>query len=137
MDRSILSLILLTNIFFWTFSFGQGNFEFSYLTPDTEDGGLTFFFDLKDIDNDGDLDVISSATSGPSITWNENLNGFGEFSTMRIVDNTLEGAYSLEGVNFDNDGDVDIVASLNDSTFPLHSEVIWYENLNGNGQFSQ
>jgi hypothetical protein len=76
-----------------------------------------------DVDNDGDLDVVSlsfSIASDPEIRWHENL-GDGSFAPHLIV--PAPNVSSIEVADFDGDGDVDVITASQ-----------WYEN-DGTGMF--
>ena len=77
----------------------------------------------KDLDNDGDMDIMSASANDDKIAWYEN-NGAGDPSfTARTIATTADGAASVFAADIDGDGDQDIIsASLNDNT------VAWYEN---------
>ena len=77
----------------------------------------------KDLDNDGDMDIMSASANDDKIAWYEN-NGAGDPSfTARTIATTADGAASVFAADLDGDGDQDVLsASLNDNT------VAWYEN---------
>mgnify|MGYP000190788704 CR=1 FL=1 len=78
-----------------------------------------------DLDNDGDVDLISTSQDNNTISWYEN-DGNGASWTATEITSAATSAGSLYAADIDNDGDVDIVAILANST------INWYEN-NGNG----
>ena len=88
----------------------------------------------SDIDNDGDLDVISAAFGAfPSglngrIQWWENLNSDGLTWMAHSVDPDYKGAVGVYATDIDQDGDTDILGAAN-----VDQEFTWWENLNGNG----
>lgn len=93
--------------------------------------------DASDIDGDGDYDLIvgysTAAVINDRIVWYENLDGFGNFSSSQIISNNIDVQYALSVVSldFDNDGDNDVVsASDNDG------KIAWYENISGLGDFA-
>ncbi|XMB85264.1 VCBS repeat-containing protein [Mycoplasmatota bacterium WC44] len=72
-----------------------------------------------DIDNDGDMDVVSASYEDDSIAWHENI---GLVFTEHIITN-INDPVSVSVADIDNDGDMDVVcASERDS------EITWYEN---------
>jgi hypothetical protein len=80
-----------------------------------------------DIDNDGDIDLLSSESDGNDdvtavIVWYEN-DGNGIFSPHIIATN-LSKASDLGDI--DNDGDLDVVASLY-----ADEKIVSYENIGG------
>ncbi|QHI35954.1 hypothetical protein IMCC3317_13020 [Kordia antarctica] len=82
--------------------------------------------DIKDIDGDGDLDILSGSSSETKIAWFENLDGLGNFSSENILAPDASLALSVFFEDVDNDGDLDAV-SLTSSR-----KIVWFENINGN-----
>jgi hypothetical protein len=86
---------------------------------------------LFDVDNDSDLDVFSTV-GGSQLVWQENLDGLGTFGPKNII---LEGPFineTLYAEDIDNDGDKDLIAGYYGNT----DAVAWFENTNGQGNFS-
>ncbi|CAM9792076.1 unnamed protein product, partial [Ectocarpus sp. 6 AP-2014] len=75
-----------------------------------------------DLDNDGDIDLVTCDGVGGSIVWYENTDGTGNFSEVIIT--TDVGVYWLIAVDLDGDGDFDIATANRDD-----GHVTWYENL--------
>src|SRR5690606_36515363 len=94
--------------------------------------GLGQEIDLKDLDGDNDLDVIQITSSPREISWYENTNGQGNFSSQKIIAITsIDPTYALHDLyvdDLDGDGDYDVA-------FTDHSKVGWYENIDGMGNF--
>jgi len=66
--------------------------------------------DIADMDNDGDIDLLTSEHKGPNLElqlWNN--NGKGEF-TKNILDTGKESHLGTQLADMDNDGDLDIVS---------------------------
>ena len=84
-----------------------------------------------DIDGDGDIDIISTSTSDDEISWYPNLNGEGDFRYEHIISNNEGNGVPIKTIpiDFDNDGDLDIITLYS-------AEIVWFENLNGLGDFS-
>lgn len=97
--------------------------------------------DVKDIDLDGDNDIVISRReqTAPSntlgeIIWYENTNGAGNFSTKHVID-TPASVGKVVLADVDKDGDYDIIAhSSNSST---NRGIFYYKNTNGSGNFSE
>lgn len=82
----------------------------------------------RDVDGDGDLDVIATSWSSHSAAWWENTTGMGTAWTKHSIGVGPVGPRALQAEDLDGDGDRDVVAvaSENDS-------VIWWENDDGTG----
>ena len=61
-----------------------------------------------DIDNDGDLDVLSASYSDDKIAWYENDGAADPSFTARTITTSADGARSVFAADIDGDGDLDI-----------------------------
>lgn len=87
-----------------------------------------------DIDGDGDMDVVFASNGDNEVAWYENLDGLGNFGPKKIITNTLEKAFSVYAADLNNDGDMDILST---SSRVFDGEIVWFENLDGLGTFSE
>ncbi|SRX75461.1 T9SS type A sorting domain-containing protein [Aequorivita antarctica] len=85
-----------------------------------------------DIDGDGDIDVIAATGGADKVAWYENLDGLGNFGNENIIIDNLLGAHSIYSTDLDNDSDNDILATGGGA---FDGEVVWFENLDGQGSF--
>ncbi|MRT15346.1 T9SS type A sorting domain-containing protein [Vitellibacter sp. q18] len=85
-----------------------------------------------DIDGDGDIDIIAATGGADKVAWYENLDGLGNFGSENIIIDNLLGAHSIYSTDLDNDGDNDILATGGGA---FDGEVVWFENLDGQGSF--
>jgi parallel beta-helix repeat protein len=80
-----------------------------------------------DIDDDGDLDIVSGSHDDKKISWFENTNGRGTSWAEQFVASTSGsgGPIWTEPADFDNDNDIDILGA---SGYYTGSLVAWYES---------
>mmetsp|Transcript_16545 Transcript_16545/g.47416 ORF Transcript_16545/g.47416 Transcript_16545/m.47416 type:complete len:222 (-) Transcript_16545:8-673(-) len=84
-----------------------------------------------DLDNDGDLDVLSASSGDNTVAWYENLGGGIFCEIKRVVDSNSIGVRTVVAADIDGDGFLDLaVASKDDNT------VAWYRN-DGQQNFSK
>ncbi|RLD77354.1 MAG: hypothetical protein DRJ15_13690, partial [Bacteroidetes bacterium] len=76
-----------------------------------------------DIDEDGDMDVLSASLSDDKIAWHENTDGQGSFSSQQIITTNADGAISVYATDIDGDGDMDVLSASFDD-----NKIAWYEN---------
>ncbi len=93
---------------------------------------------LADLDNDGDEDILISSSFDDQLAWFENIGG-GIFSDLKIISSSIRVLYhQLYVTDVDSDGDLDIICpeisvSSTNFTSPI---LVWFENLDGQGSFS-
>jgi len=112
-DNDVVGASFQSDIFSLYRNDGSGNF-----TQETIDNSPTFangarFVTSFDLDEDGDIDVLATASTSNVYLWFEN-NGLGVF-TPNIIDGSalaLE-AYAIDAADFNNDGTMDIVGGAN------------------------
>ncbi|GJM24171.1 MAG: hypothetical protein DHS20C16_05860 [Phycisphaerae bacterium] len=78
-----------------------------------------------DLDNDGDIDVLSASGQSGNIAWYENTDGLGTFGQQQIIVNTT-GLASVFASDLNGDGKLDVLsASTGD-------RVAWHDNITVN-----
>ncbi len=106
-----------------------GNFGEQQVLSNIADGLNSVF--TSDLDGDGDLDILSASQNDNKISWYENINGEGDFSTQHIISINTENATSVYAIDLDGDGDLDVLSSSKND-----NKIAWYENIDGLGNFS-
>lgn len=91
----------------------QGNFETKHSIPLVDN--------FVDMDNDGDVDIISSNVN--SVYWVENIDGLGTFSTQHIVDSNTSSNYGSYASIINDDDLIDVIITSLDE-----NKIAWYEN---------
>ena len=108
---------------------GLGNFGYQEIISSTTNNVISI--DAVDIDGDGDLDILSKERY--YLLWYENMDGLGSFGESNIITSIdVNYSESLATADIDNDGDLDIVSNSS-----LGSDISWYENTNGLGDFNE
>ncbi len=112
-DIDIVGAAFQSDIFSLYRNDGTGNF-----TQETIDNSATFsngarFVIAFDLDEDGDIDVLATASTADIYLWFEN-DGSGIF-TPHIIDGSAlaSEAYAIDAADFNNDGTMDIVGGAN------------------------
>jgi hypothetical protein len=111
----------------WLENDGTGSFIQDHIIDNVSE--ILSRIQYADIDNDGDMDVISAENE--SVLKLYKNNGDGTFSSA--ITFSSPGFYfplSLEVGDVDNDGDIDVLASYN------NNEIIWHENSDGQGELT-
>ncbi len=126
------SLILIFQLFILSNAIGQLNFLEHTIIESIPNIGDISDMGHGDIDGDGDMDIVWSDLRSDRIFWSENVDGMGEFRVHHVIVEDDREFSSIDVSDFDLDGDLDILA-----TSALNDKVVWYENLDGNGFYSQ
>ncbi len=83
-------------------------------------GGNGLF--TADMDNDGDMDIISLFESDDTILWYENDGATDPTFTAIEISNSVDGPVSVYASDIDNDGDMDLISAL------FQGMIVWFEN---------
>ncbi len=88
-----------------------------------------------DINSDGYNDVVFCSKANQSSTpmgvfWKKNLANSGDFENWELINSVNEEYLYCFPTDIDSDGDIDVIAS------GCCSNIDWYENLDGQGNFS-
>ncbi|MDN3725190.1 T9SS type A sorting domain-containing protein [Aequorivita sp. SDUM287046] len=123
----MMKKLLLTLSIFWAVS-GFSQFgEQQIISTSTLKPYLSIPFD---IDNDGFMDVLTASGETYELSWYRNLDGAGNFGSENVIEGTSALYLSVEFIDFDNDGDKDILYLRNNPR-----QVVWVENIDGAGNF--
>ena len=77
-----------------------------------------------DLDEDGDMDVLSASYWDNKIAWYENADGQGNFSVQQIISTNTMAATSVYAADIDGNGVIDVLSASFDD-----NKIAWYENL--------
>ncbi|GAB4162200.1 MAG: hypothetical protein Tsb0033_20910 [Winogradskyella sp.] len=113
---------------------GQGTFGTRQQIEDYNFDGMAT--KIADVDGDGDNDILygGESTSIPDyIGWSENTDGQATFSNIQFITTVIPNILDLSVFDIDNDGDLDVVSSSWSSS---NGVIAWYENLDGQGDFT-
>ncbi|MAO10297.1 MAG: hypothetical protein CMC07_05285 [Flavobacteriaceae bacterium] len=108
---------------------GKGNFGKQLIIDENLNAAFSVL--SEDFDNDNDNDILVVDRNDDKLVWYENLNGLGSFSSQRIISTSLDWPIFAFIADIDNDNDIDIVSHSYDG-----NNIAWFENLNGQGNFS-
>lgn len=113
----------------WFENDGQGDFTSQHIVETSGFYHIQVY--LEDVDNDGDLDIVSTSLQG--VFWYENLDGLGNFSPKNIINPTSDPdiQYSALSIfDIENNGTKDVVY------FSTVNNGINYQFNDGSGNFS-
>ena len=112
---------------------GQGSFGSQHLITTNIDYTSSLF--AKDIDNDGDMDLVSTSIFDDKVAWYENLN-YG-FSSQHAINSDATHAEDAFLTDLDGDGDNDVVYNYSYIQYNVieYCGLSWQENMDGQGAF--
>ncbi len=105
-------------VYYWQNN-GGSPLSWSQNTIDNALDGAIWIF-AKDMDLDGDTDILATALRDNAIVWYENT---GSGWTKHTVDGAFNGARAVHARDIEGDGDIDIIAAAESG-----NEIAWYEN---------
>ncbi len=128
-DPDVLSVSTLDNKIAWYENTdGNGVFGEQHIITTSAIGAQSVY--ACDIDDDGDMDVLSASKHDDKIAWYENTEGSGSFGAQQIITTSADGARSVYACDIDGDGDQDVLSASYDD-----NKIAWYENVDGKGTF--
>lgn len=131
-DMDVLASSLQDDKLIWHENIdGLGNFGPQHIIA-TNLGEVWSIF-AADLNSDGSIDVLTGAWVSGEVVWFENQNGLGSFGPKQIIDPNAIGADKVYAKDLDLDGDMDVLSA---SLTASQGKNVWYENRNGEGNFS-
>ncbi|WP_420401960.1 FG-GAP-like repeat-containing protein [Flagellimonas sp.] len=116
---------------------GKGAFDVEHAISNAND---IISLDIADLNNDGNSDLIFASPYGDKVAWHEGIDGLGNFGPEQVITTEFKDPRTVRAADIDGDGDMDIFScSYDDSNrFDVFNQyrIVWYENLDGNGNFS-
>ena len=109
---------------------GQGNFGLAIEVSPINGANGPQQVISADIDGDGDKDIFAALTNDNRIVWQENLDGQGTFSELKTIAN-IQKPLAIYPGDIDGDGFIDIIVAAQNRDETL----VWYKNLDGQGNF--
>lgn len=119
--------IIFTTLFNYNISWiaNRGTGRFSSTQNIAVDIGWVGRSEVADIDQDGDLDIVSFIEGFENaLKWYEN-DGVGNFELAQTIDTEIYGQPSLQVADIDGDSDTDIIISKAGREGDI---IAWYEN---------
>lgn len=98
--------------------------------------------ETRDMDHDGDLDIIAS-NNGGKVAWFENSDGQGTSWSERVLSSTGGNSEAALPLDVDNDGDIDLVATRSNTgdielfrNDDIHYSTALFQQSDVDGSFS-
>ena len=107
----------------WYENLGAKRFSTEKTISDTSINSLITSIFASDVNNDGNIDVLTASVVNHTIAWHENLGG-GNFGNGNIITTNAKNVRSIYVVDLDNDGDGDVLSASS-----LDNKIAWHENL--------
>jgi hypothetical protein len=120
-DQDMVYSILSSDRIVWIENDGTGNFVGGEKLISTLADGPSSLFSA-DLDNDGDIDVMSASFLDKKIAWYEN-DGLGNFGVQQIISSSVNSANFVYASDLDSDGYLDVL-----SISLINDEIAWYKN---------
>lgn len=131
-DKDIYAIFASSSQFVW-FENVNGIGRFSAPTPITTIREPLRWAECADLDGDGDMDILTtSGTQTGVLSWYENLDGRGKFSSEHIITRSPQPFQWVSAGDLNRNGDLDILAACVDQ-----HEIAWYVNMDGQCRFSR
>jgi len=99
---------------------GSGNVFAEHPIDSLFDGTVSVF--LKDLDNDGDMDVVAASMERDEVAWWENIDGLGTTWGKHLVRSEFRCASAVHPEDIDGDGNIDILGA----SYWLH-DIRWWD----------
>jgi hypothetical protein len=129
-DLDIVSASYIDDTIAWYENNGNANPSWSAVDIATDADGARSVF-VADMDNDGDMDIVSASKDDDTIAWYENDGAADPSWAASDIATSADGARSVFVADMDNDGDLDIVSASD-----VDDTIAWYENNAGIPEFS-
>ncbi len=114
------------SITWWENSAGDGSVWIRQDIDDDFNGARSV--DAADVDGDGDLDVLGTATIDDEIVWWENAAGDATIWIEHLIGEDLGLPGAVYAADIDDDGDMDVLGT----NFTADT-ITWWENTTGDG----
>jgi VCBS repeat protein len=98
------------------------------LVIDEKTAGETRTVRIADFNRDGKPDLLATITGGNQTVWYENPGMPGKAWKKHVIDEKGMRPTHGHAVDFDGDGDLDVVMALGFNS-AAEGEVVWYENV--------
>lgn len=124
-DADILSAAQYSDTIAWHENLGGSppTFIDHIITTSADDARQVY---AADVDQDGDMDVLSVSHTGNKIAWYENDGGSPPSFVVHILTTGAKAPRSVYVTDLDHDGDMDILSASRDD-----DRIAWYENIGG------
>jgi len=130
-DLDILSANYSGRNAVWYENNGSQSFTYRNIANSQEVANDAWSIYAKDLDNDGDLDVITAFANNNKVVWYENNLAAPGTPTFKIsganIESTLNNASVVYAADIDADGDIDVLSGQ-DHTAGANDKIKWIEN---------
>lgn len=121
-DTDVVAAAYMANDITWWRNDGGSPIQWTEQIIDGSFLGALGVF-VKDIDNDGHMDVLGTADITDDVAWWNNNGGSPISWSEQVIDGNCQGAWPVYAEDLDNDGDVDVLAAAN-----AVDDIYWYES---------